>query len=371
MRYRRLGDTGLTVSELSFGTIPILSGDVPVLPAYHSPDEETAVAVMYHAWKLGCNLYDTAIVPEYGDAEIKLGKFAAAVGREHLIISDKARYFDGNGMYQAVLESACNLDTYPDIYFVHQVDESNEDAVFGPGGALEALCELKAEGKIRFCGIASHYYRILQRGAADKRVDVLQGSGNLLERGMLDRIEKDPQFKGKGLLLNKVYAAGILPAFFPVRTLISGVLTYPVSSALIGMGTFAEVDQAMGQEPPVAKRPDFCEIITELAKYVSPLPCDRCQRCRCPYGTEIHILLRQYNYYHLGKDYWALRKLDLGIRESAARCRSCTSLICMKQCPRHIRIPFEIERIEKLVEAHIRDSLIINGLQTGEDVRIE
>jgi len=358
MKYRRLGNTGLTVSELSFGTIPILSGDVPVLPAYHSPDEETAVAVMHYAWKLGCNLYDTAIVPEYGDAEIKLGKFAAVIGRENLVISDKARYFDGNGMYRAVCESCRNLGTYPDIYFVHQVDESNEDAVFGSGGALEALAELKGEGIIRFCGIASHYYDILLRGASDKRVDVLQGSGNLLERGMLDRIEVNPQFRSKGLLINKVYAAGILPAFFPVETLISGVLTYPVSSALIGMGTLAEVDQAMGAELPVTDRPAFEEILTELAKYFVPLPCDRCQRCRCPYGTEIHILLRQYNYYHLGKDYWALRKLDLGIRESAARCRSCTSLVCMKQCPRNIRIPFEIERIEKLVKAHIRNSVI-------------
>ena len=49
-----------------------------------------------------------------------------------------------------------------------------------------------------------------------RRVDVLQGSGNILERGMLDRIEKEPCFLQKGLLLNKVYAAGILPSFFEI-----------------------------------------------------------------------------------------------------------------------------------------------------------
>ena len=358
MRYRKLGRTGLTVSEISFGTIPILSGNVPVLPAYYSPDEETAVAVMRYAWEKGCNLFDTAIVPEYGDAEIKLGKLAAAIGRENLIISDKARFFDGTGIYRAVRESCRNLNTYPDIYFVHQVDESNEDQVFGPGGALEALNELKTEGIIRFAGIASHYYGILLRGAKDQRVDVLQGSGNLLERGMLDRIEENPLFADKGFLLNKVYAAGILPAFFPVETLISGVLTYPISSALIGMGTYSEVNQAMGQELPVSPRPSFPGILSELERSFRPLPCDRCQRCRCPYGTEIHILFRQYNYYFLGKDYWSLRKLDLGITESASRCRSCTDLSCMKQCPQKIRIPFEIKQIESLVKAHIRNSVI-------------
>lgn len=358
MRYRRLGETGLTVSELSFGTIPILSGNIPVLPSYHSPDEETAAAVMEHAWKLGCNLFDTAIVPEYGDAEIKLGLFAARIGREHLIISDKARFFNGSEMYQAVMDSCANLRTTPDIYFVHQVDEDNADTVFGSGGALSALWELKREGVIRFTGIASHYYDILRRGALDHRADVLQGSGNLLERGMLDRIEAEPRFRAKGFLLNKVYAAGILPAFIPTQELISGILTYPISSALIGLGTHEEVTQAMAAEPARIDRPSFARTLTRLEAAFSPIPCDRCQRCRCPCGTEIHILLRQYNYYHLGKDYWALRKLDLSIEESAAHCRSCTHLACLKQCPRQIAIPFEIGKIARLVKAHVRNHVI-------------
>ncbi len=358
MNYRRLGETGLSVSEISFGTIPILSGNIPVLPSYYNLDDSTAVSVMYHAWQSGCNLFDTAIVPEYGDAEIKLGIFAAQIGRKNLIISDKARFFDGSAMYHAVYESCRNLGTTPDIYFVHQVDESNEDQVFGPYGALDALDQLKREGKIGLTGIASHYYEILLRGANDKRVDVLQGSGNLLERGMLDRIEAEPLFRHKGFLLNKVYAAGILPAFFPVKTLISGVLTYSVSSALIGLGTFSEVEAAIAAADGNYKRPAFAKIISTLEKSFMPIPCDRCQRCRCPYGTEIHILFRQFNYYFLGKDYWALRKLDLGIEESAKRCRRCTELSCMEQCPQKLRIPLEIEKIGRLVNAHIRNSII-------------
>jgi len=77
------------------------------------------------------------------------------------------------------------------------VDEEKEEATFQKGGAIDALTELKAQGKIRFVGVASHYYSILWRGARDKRVDVLQGSGNILERGMLDRIEKEDCFLQK------------------------------------------------------------------------------------------------------------------------------------------------------------------------------
>ena len=101
MRYRTLGNTGLRVSEIGFGTIPVLSGNVPVLPDYYSPDLQQAVAIMMHAYRMGCNFYDTAIPEEYGDAEYKLGVFAEKAGREHIIISDKARFMDGNDMFRS------------------------------------------------------------------------------------------------------------------------------------------------------------------------------------------------------------------------------------------------------------------------------
>jgi hypothetical protein len=358
MRYRKLGNTGLTVSEIGFGTIPILSGNVPVLPDYYSPDTETAINIMTHALNLGCNLFDTAIVPEYGDAEIKLGAFAKRVGREKIIISDKSRFFTGNEIYEAVLTSCENLGTYADIYFAHQVDPGNAEATFGPYGAVHALTELKAEGKIRFTGIASHYYDILLRGAKDPRIDVLQGSGNILERGMLDRIEQESAFSTKGLLINKVYAAGILPGYFPVETLIEGVLSYPISSALIGLGTITEVDQALTGDFSSEHRPDYREILSVLKKNFSPIPCDRCQKCYCVHNTEIHTVFRQFNYFFLGKNYWALRKLDLSIRESAESCNRCTDRSCMKQCPKGLKIPQLMNQIRNLTEAHIRNSII-------------
>lgn len=353
MKYRRLGLTDCHVSEVGFGTIPILKGSVPVLPDYYNLEDDEALAVMEHAFRLGCNLYDTAIVPEYGDAEIKLGKFAARIGRSRIIISDKARFFDGNEMYRAVLNSCENLGTYADIYFIHQADAAHEEEIFKKGGALDALTELKEMGNIRFTGIASHYYDILLRGAKDPRVDVLQGSGNLFERGMLERVKKEPLFRQKGFFVNKVYAAGLLPAFFPPHALISSVLSYPVSSALIGIGTCGQADAAMAQEYTEYVLPPFTEVLSSLEREFSSIPCDRCQRCRCPLGTEIHTVFRQYQYYFMGKDYWALQKLALGIQESAGLCRSCTDMPCLSMCPAGIRIPDEMQKLKQLVDAHL------------------
>lgn len=352
MRYRQLGKTGIEVSEVSFGTIPILQGDVPVLPEHFNLSNEEALSVLRYAYDLGCNLFDTAIVPEYGDAEIKLGQFANTVDRQSIVLSDKARFFTGNEMYEAVEQSINNLGTYADIYFVHQVDFSNVEMTFRKYGAIDALCELKAEGKIKFTGLASHYYDILLRGAFDKRIDVLQGSGNILERGMLERIKKEPIFQEKGFLLNKVYAAGILTRFFPPERLIAGVLNYPISSALIGLGSKEQIDVVMQKE--FEDRPiDYETVLMTLKKAFEPIACDRCQNCYCINKAEIHTIFRQYNYYFLGKDYWALRKLDLNIKEQAQICKSCTEQICLEYCSQKINIPEKMQEIANLVSMHV------------------
>ncbi len=350
MRYRKLGNTGLKVSELGFGTIPILSGRVPVLPEYFSPDKDTAVAIMKKAFDLGCNFFDTAIPEEYGDAEYKLGEFVKTVDRNKVIISDKARFYGGGDIYREVLRSIENLGTKPDIYFVHQVDDSNADEVFGPGGALDALYDLKREGKIGFTGIASHYYTVLYRAALDPRVDILQGSGNILERGMLDRIRKEASFRYKGFILNKVYAAGLLIGPFTVSELIGGVLEYPFSCALLGIGTFKQCEDAFLKEHDRVHF-EFEEVLERLRKGFEPIGCDRCEKCVCPFGHEIHTSFRQYNYFNLGKEYWAANKLKLNMEETWRDCKNCDEKPCMKECGRHLYVPGEVERIHDLLDA--------------------
>ena len=350
MRYRDLGETGLRVSEIGFGTIPILSGHVPVLPKFYSPDSETAVAIMRKAYDYGCNFYDTAILEEYGDAEIKLGEFVKTVDRKTVIISDKARYYDGAEIYREVLRSTEHLGTKPDVYFVHQVDESNVDEVFGKSGALEALYDLKREGKIGFTGIASHYFSVLYRGALDPRVDVLQGSGNVMERGMLERIRQEAAFRRKGFILNKVYAAGLMIGPFSPAELIGGILEYPFSCAILGIGTMEQAEVAFATEYPQIHF-SYEEVLDRLRKTFEPIACDRCEKCVCPYGHELHVTFRQYNYFHLGKEFWAINKLKMDAEQTYRHCQACTERACMNDCGRHLCVPEEMERVHNLIRA--------------------
>ena len=50
MKYRKLGKTGLMISEISFGTIPLLQGSVPVLPKNLNLREKEALALMDYAF---------------------------------------------------------------------------------------------------------------------------------------------------------------------------------------------------------------------------------------------------------------------------------------------------------------------------------
>jgi len=159
--------------------------------------------------------------------------------------------------------------------------------------------------------------------------------------------------------VNKVYAAGTLTSFFNAKILISFALSYPISCAIIGLGTEEQVDGAMGKDLERYDRLKFSDVIARLEKDFMPIHCDRCQRCRCEYGTEIHLIFRQYNYFFLGKKYWALRKLDMNIRESAKLCRRCLRMTCLKMCPMGLDIPKIMQMIKELVEIHIRNGTVL------------
>lgn len=346
MRYRKLGNTGLTVSEIGFGTIPILSGDVPVLPAYHSPDVEEAVSIMKKAYDFGCNLFDTAGFDEYGDAEYKLGVFASRVARDTVILMDKVRKYTGEEMRSAVLASCERLGTNPDIYFVHQVDERNAQDVFSKGGALDALAELKKEGVIRFTGIASHYYSVLERAADDERADVLQMSGNILECGMLKRMMENRAMIEKGVILNKVYAAGLLTNEYDPSELIGGILHYPIAGALIGIGTMEECEAAMQRGYPPLEIP-FEDAFRYLSRRYDLIGCDRCQKCLCSHRHELYSIVRYYNYMKLGKEEWARRNLRMYMKKVRKHCLECTDKPCLSSCPRNLPLYEVMMRISE------------------------
>ncbi len=124
MHYRRLGKTGIKVSEISLGAWVTFGSQI---------DNARAIELVHSAYEQGVNFFDNADVYAKGRAEEVLGEAVKDLPREELIISSKVFFptFEGpNGRglsRKHITESIhaslkrLNLD-YVDLYFCHRHD---------------------------------------------------------------------------------------------------------------------------------------------------------------------------------------------------------------------------------------------------------
>ena len=133
MEYVTLGKTGLCVSRVGFGGIPIQR---------ISSEECTKLfdSVVAH----GINYIDTARA--YTVSEAYLGE-ALRGRREQFILATKSMARSREDMARDIETSLNNLQTdYIDLYQIHNPNMAQLDTVLAPGGAMEALQEAKAAG---------------------------------------------------------------------------------------------------------------------------------------------------------------------------------------------------------------------------------
>lgn len=160
MKYKRLGNSGVKVSELCLGTMHFGS----------KVDENTAKKLIQRAVDKGINFIDTANVYVRGKSEEIVGKAIKGM-RKDLVLATKVRQSMGPGpndeglsrkhIMQAFEESLRRLDTdYIDIYYVHR--PSNVDMLKGFNGepipmreTLGALTDLVKSGKVRYIGCSN------------------------------------------------------------------------------------------------------------------------------------------------------------------------------------------------------------------------
>ena len=144
MQFMNLGQTGLVVSTVGFGGIPIIR--------LGFPEAET---VLRHAVDQGITFFDTA--NKYLDSEEKMGRAFAGI-RDRLVIATKTGQRRAKEAMAELELSLTRLDTdYIDLYQPHQVSLPEElEALLAPGGAMEALVRAREQGKIRHIGITSH-----------------------------------------------------------------------------------------------------------------------------------------------------------------------------------------------------------------------
>lgn len=144
-------------------------------------DSERAVATVVSALESPLNFLDTS--NEYGDGESELRIGAAlqqsSVMRDDIVIASKAdpardsRVFDSGRVLESYTESVGRLGVDRlDVFYLHDPERFDFDYV-RRGGALDALCDLKASGKVGLIGVAGGLIPEMHRYLDTGLVDVL------------------------------------------------------------------------------------------------------------------------------------------------------------------------------------------------------
>ena len=126
MEYITLGKTGLKVSRLGFGGIPI-----------QRLDAAAAKTLLNAVEAAGVNFIDSA--RGYTVSEELIGQ-AIEGRRDRFILATKSMARDKEGMAKDIETSLRNFRTdYIDLYQVHNPNLKHLEQITAPGGALEAL----------------------------------------------------------------------------------------------------------------------------------------------------------------------------------------------------------------------------------------
>ena len=143
MEYVTLGKTGLKISRMGFGGIPI-----------QRIDADGTKKLMKMLVEKGLNYIDTA--RGYTVSESFIGEGIEGM-RDRFVLATKSMSRTKEAMAKDIDISLGNLRTdYIDLYQVHNPNMEQLLTVIGEGGALEALKEAKEAGKIGHIGITVH-----------------------------------------------------------------------------------------------------------------------------------------------------------------------------------------------------------------------
>ena len=258
MKTRKLGNQGLTVSELGLGCMGMSF-------AYGAADETESIATIQRAIDLGVNFLDTAEMYGMGANEQLVGK-AIASRRDEVIIATKfgihfdlnSRTLVVNGTPETVKQSCdgslkrLGVD-YIDLYYQHRVDPNVpiEDTV-------GAMAELVQAGKVRYLGLSEAAASTIHRAHKVHPISALQSEYSLWSRHPEDEI----------LTTLQELSIGFVPYSPLGRGFLSGKITSP--------SDFAPDDfratQPRFQGENFYKNLDLVNAIKEIAKIKNVTP---------------------------------------------------------------------------------------------------
>ncbi|MFY4776793.1 aldo/keto reductase family protein [Metabacillus sp. RGM 3146] len=213
MKYRRLGHSGLKVSEISLGSWLTFGNTI---------NAGQAESIIHKAYESGINFFDCANVYAGGEAERVMGKALNSFPRESFVVTTKAFWPMGEGpndrglsrkhIIEQVHASLARMELdYVDVFYCHRYDHETplEET-------LRAIDDLIRQGKILYAGVSEWTAAQIQEAVsiADRfllnRIVVNQPQYNMFHRDAEEEIIPMSEKNGLSQVAWSPLAQGVL-----------------------------------------------------------------------------------------------------------------------------------------------------------------
>ena len=376
MKYRKLGKTGLLVSEIGFGGEWL-----------ERHEEAESVELLRYAGEQGINIID-CWMPDPKSRDI-IGK-AMKGNREHWIVQGHIGSTWQDGQYvrsrdmkyvvPAFEDILRRMQTdYIDLGMIHYVDSEEEWNLCMNTDYIRYVHELHDKGIIRHIGLSTHNPRIARKAVESGFIEMILFSINPAfdmhpatedlmtmfgeydaalsgideERAALYRLCEEREVGitvMKGFFGGRLFDAKTSPfgVAFTAAQCIHYALTRPgVSSILCGYDTKEQVDEAVSYETASEEEKDYASVIVSAPLHSYTGQCTYCGHCKpCPAEIDIAMVNK---YYDLAVQQStvpeSVRQHYLALGATASSCIGCQS--CESRCPFGVKIA---ERMEKTAE---------------------
>jgi predicted aldo/keto reductase-like oxidoreductase len=362
MAYRRLGRTGLLVSEISLGSSPL-------------PDPDLLRAILDR----GVNYIDTSHNYENGNAERRIGRLLKEVGRDKLFVATKFHVTDRDTVDSIVASAHGSLRRLGvetiDVLMIHGAEEAE---VLVDERVLEAFDRLAREGACRFRGLSCHANQdaVVRRAVDCGHYDMVQIGYNVFDiQEPAGEVETYPDYlgtsgiralveiahaKGVGVVAMKTlkvggrrqdltkYRSGSVPLH---QAMLKWVLDDSrVTTALVEMLNRRQMEEdlgAVGTGLGAAERATLARYVRENGTDY----CHGCARCRraCPSGIATTTILRALAYHESYAKTVRAREAYAALpsEERADACRDCGA--CERACPYGVAVRTKVRRAAALL----------------------
>ena len=342
MKSVRLGKTGLQVSRIGFGGIPI-----------QRLTEPEAIQLVRRCLELGVTFFDTA--NGYSTSEERIGK-ALADRRDQAIIATKTPARDRATALEHLELSLKRLNVEViDLWQLHNVSTFEAyEQVLGPDGALEAAQQALEAGKVRHIGVTSHSMDVALEAVPSGHFETVQFPFNFVTHEPSQQLVPLAREHDVGFVAMKPLGGGLLS---DANLCIKYLLQFDNVVPDPGFERINEIEEIVAiVAGSWALSAGEQEEIERIREEVGVRFCRRCGYCEpCPEGVRISVMMNLQNIWkrippeQLTSD-WIASAVD-----GAGQCIECGE--CEEKCP------YQLPIREMLVEniAFYEEALRVEG----------